>query len=149
MATHYAFNDFFKNDFFKNDFFKNSFDFNQLFSTQRRNFEALSAANQVAVESAQAITRRSAEIAREGVEQSLKASKDLMNGGAPEANLGKNAELAREFFENALSNMREISETAIKSGFEAFDILNKRAAEGMEELTAASAGKPAAKKSSK
>lgn len=150
MANQYAFNDFFKNDFFKNDMFKNTFDFNQLFSAQRRNIEAFSAANQAVVEGAQAASRLSAEVARDSVEQSLKASKDMMSGGSPEASLSKNAELAKSFYENALSSLREITETVTKSSFEAFDILNKRAAESFEEISSAT-GKaaPSSKKGSK
>jgi phasin family protein len=132
------------------DMFKNNFDFNQLFSTQRRSIEAFSAANQVVMENAQAISRRQAEIARENVEQSLKASKDLMSGGTPEVSLAKNADLAKSFYENALGNLREVSEMATKSCFEAFDILNKRAAEVMDEISSASgAAAPSTKKGHK
>lgn len=121
------------------ELFKNSWDFNQLFSTQRRNIEALSAANQVVVESAQAIARRQAEVARENVENVLKASKEMMTSSTPESNVSRQAELTRDLFENAISNMRELTEMATKSGFEAFDVLNKRAAESMEEIGRAGA----------
>lgn len=129
------------------DMFKNMWDFNQLFSTQRRNIEAFSEANQVVVESAQAISRRQAEIAREGVENVLKASKDMMTGGSPEASMSKNAEMTRSFFEGALGNLREVVEMVTKSGFEAFDVLNRRAAESFEEVSKAAGN--AAKKSGK
>lgn len=119
------------------DMFKNAWDFNQLFSTQRRNIEALSAVNQVVVEGAQAIARRQAEVARENVENVLKASKDLMTSGTPESSLSKNADFTRNFFENTLSNLREVTEMATKSSFEAFDVLNKRAAESLEEISSA------------
>ena len=128
------------------DMFKNTLDFNQLFSTQRRNIEALSEVNQTIVESAQAISRRQAEVIRENVENALKASKDLMSGGSPETSLTKQAEMAKEFFENALANLREITETATKSGFEAFDVINKRAAETIEEFSKASGSTTAKKK---
>lgn len=142
MTYNYAFVDFFKN----NEFLKNSFDFNQLFSSQRRNIEAMSAVNQIAVESAQAISRRQAEITRENVENALKVGKDLMSG-SPEASLSKNAEAARSFYEGALANLREMTEMVTKSSFEAFDVLNRRAAESMDEFSKASAG--AAKKAAK
>src|SRR3954468_21143962 len=106
------------------DMFKNAFDLNQLFTTQRRNIEALSAANQAVVEGAQAISRRQAEVIREHVEESLKASKDLLTSGTPETNLTKHADFTKSIFESALSNLREITEMATKSGFEAFDVLN-------------------------
>ena len=141
MASNYNFSDFFKNNSF-NEFFKNSFDFSQLMSTQRRNIEALSELTQASVEGAQEISRRQAEIARANVENVLKVSKDMMTGGSPEASIGKQAELAKAVFENALSNLRETSETVMKSGFEAFDVINRRVAESIEEIGAASGSYP-------
>jgi len=120
------------------DLLKSTFDLNQLFSTQRRNIEALSAANQAVVEGAQAISRRQAEVLREQVEQALQASRDLMTSGTPETNLGKQSEYARTIFETALSNVREVTEMFTKSSFEAFDLLNKRASESLEEISKAS-----------
>ena len=136
MSSNYAFT----------DLFKNSLDFNQLFSTQRRNIEALSAANQVVVEGAQAISRRQAEVIRDNVESALKASKDLLTSGTPETNMTKQAEFAKSIFESTLSNLREITEMVTKSSFEAFDVLNKRAAETLEEVSSASGHRTTTKK---
>lgn len=130
------------------DMFKNTLDFNQMFSTQRRNIEALSAANQVVVEGVQAISRRQAEVMRSNVEDTLKASKDLMTSGTRETNLTKQADFAKSFFETSLQNLREITEMATKSGFEAFDVLNRRAAETLEEMSKATASAPSSKKKS-
>lgn len=129
------------------DLFKNTLDFNQLFSTQRRNIEALSAANQVVVEGAQAISRLQAEVIRTNVEDALKASKELLTTGTPETNLTKQADFAKSIFESTLSNLREVTEMATKSGFEAFDVINKRVAETLEEMGKA-AGTQASKKKS-
>jgi phasin family protein len=119
------------------DMFRNMVDFNQLFSTQRRNIEALSAANQAMVEGAQAVSRRQAEVVRDNVDTMLQASKEMMNGNSPESSMSKQADFARSFFENTLANMREMTEMVTKSSFEAFDVLNKRAAESMEEISSA------------
>lgn len=127
------------------DMFKNSFDFNQLFSTGRRNMEALSAANQVVVESAQTISRRQAEVARANIDNALKVSKDIMTSGTPETSISKQSDLMKAFFENTLTNLREVSELVTKSSFEAFDVLNRRTAESLEEISKASC---AAKKKS-
>ena len=116
------------------DALRQQFDFNQIFATQRRNLEALSTANQMMIEGAQAISRRNTEILRENMDQALRASRELFNGGSPDVNMTKQAELARDMFETTLSNIRETTEMATKSGFEAFDVLNKRAAESMEEI---------------
>jgi phasin family protein len=138
MSSNYAFA----------DYFKNALDFNQLFSTQRRNIEAISAVNQAVVESAQAISRRQAEVVRDNVESMLKASKEIFTSGSPENNISKQADLAKSIFENTLSNLREITETVTKSSFEAFDALNERAKESLEELSKAANSAPA-KKSNK
>src|SRR5262249_48248519 len=104
----------------------------------RRNIEALSTANQALVEGAQAISRRQAEVVRATVEDALKASKDILTSGTPETNLSKQAEVARNIFENTLSNLREITETATNAGSGGFDPLTRRMAESLEEITAAS-----------
>ena len=130
------------------DMFKNTLDFNQFFSTGRRNIEALSAANQVVVESAQAISRRQAEVARANIDNALKVSKDLMTSGTPETSISKQSDLMKAFFENTLSNLREVSELVTKSSFEAFDVLNRRTAESLEEISAASTAATSSKKKS-
>lgn len=124
------------------DFFKNfgnlsmpSVDFNELFNVGRRNMEAYSAANQVLVESAQAINKRSAEVAQNNVEKYLSASREAMTGGSPEAATQKQSEITKDAFESYANSVREISEMASKSAFEAFDMLNKRCAEAMEETS--------------
>ncbi len=121
------------------DMFKNSWDFNQFVSTGRRNMEALSAANQVVVESAQAITRRQAEVARANIDNALKVSKDIITSGTPETSISKQSDLMKAFFENTLNNLREVSELVTKSSFEAFDVINRRTAESLEEISSASA----------
>jgi phasin family protein len=138
-------------DMFKNstDMFKNSFDYNQLLTTGRRNMEAASEASQAVVENVQAISRRQAEIARANVEGALKASKEIFTSGTPETNLSKQAAFAKNSFEAAVANLREVSEMAAKSCFEIFDVISNRAAESLEEVSKASgAAAPASKKKS-
>ncbi len=122
-----------------------AFDVNQVLNYGRRNAEAYSAAGQALAESAQAITRRQAELARAQVEKLLKTTKDMLVNGSPEINTGKQVELAKTIFESQLNNLREVSELVTKSGFEVFDVLNKRASESIEEMTNVAAT-PATKK---
>lgn len=123
-----------------------SFDMNQAVSYGRRNAEAMTAASQAMSESVQAISRRQAELARAHVEKVLKTSKDMLVNGSPEINTGKQVELAKTLFESSLNNLREVSELVTKSGFEVFDVLNKRASESIEEITSYSPA-PSKKKS--
>ena len=60
----------------------------------------------------------------------------MLVNGSPEINTGKQVELAKTLFESSLNNLREVSELVTKSGFEVFDVLNKRATESIEEITA-------------
>lgn len=122
-----------------------AFDVNSVVAFNRRNAEAASAASQAFAESVQNITRRQAELARAQVEKVLKTTKDMLTGGSPEVNTSKQVELAKTIFENSLSNLREVSELATKSGFEVFDVINRRAAEGLDEITSATSSKPAKK----
>lgn len=124
------------------EFKSGSFDMNQAANASRRNFEAVSEAGQTMVESAQAIARRQAELARQQVEKMLKSSKDMLVNGSPEINTGKQIELARSVMETSLNNMREVSEMVTKSGFEVFDVFNRRAAEQLDEITRTAAPAP-------
>ncbi len=136
------------NDFFKmfGDFKPAAVDFNQFFTISRRNMEALTAANQVVVEGIQAVSRRQAEIARANFEHMLKSSRDAMSGGSPEASAAKQAEAAKQMFEKSFNNLREVFEMMTKSNLEAFDLLNKRIAESLEETSEAAASIAPAKK---
>jgi phasin family protein len=122
-------------DFFKpfNQFSVPAVDFNDLFNLARRNMEAYSAANQVMVEGVQAIQKRAAEVMQSNVEKCLSLSREVIGSKSPEANTKKQSEAAKEVFESCVNSAREISEMASKSTFEAFDVINKRCAEAMEE----------------
>lgn len=124
-------------DFFKtfSDFKMPALDYNELFNVGRRNLEAYSAANQVMIEGVQAINKRSAEVLQHNMEKCMSASRDMFTAtnGMPEINAQKQTAVAKDVFESCVNSVREISEMASKSTFEAFDVLNKRASEAMEE----------------
>jgi phasin family protein len=116
-----------------------AFDVTQIVNVGRRNAEAVSAAGQALAESAQAITRRQAELARAHVEKVLKTTKDMLVNGSPEINTAKQVEFAKSMFESSLNNLREVGELVTKSGFEVFDVLNRRASQSIEEMSSAAA----------
>lgn len=103
-------------------------------SSQRRNLEALSQANQLAIEGMQAVARRQAEIFRQMMEEASQAMKDIMTAGSPEDKAGRQTELAKEAFKRAIANMRELAEMVAKSQGEAFDVINKRVTDSLDEL---------------
>lgn len=116
------------------DFKMPGLDMEALVSAQRRNVEALTQANQLAVECMQAVARRQSEILRQTMEEASKSMRDLFEQGPPEDKLAKQTELAKVAMEKALANMRELAEMVTKSNREAFDVINRRVTESMDEM---------------
>jgi len=112
-------------------------DMGAVLEAQRRNIEALTAANQVAFEGIQTVLRRQAEILRQTMEQSSSMVNELMAAGAPEDKIAKQTEIAKQAFEKALSNMKELVEMVARSNSDAAELLSKRVSESLDELKAA------------
>lgn len=102
-------------------------DFTALVDRERKNIEALAQANKIAFEGWQALVRRQFEILQETMTQSI--------ANARKQDATKNrADIARQGFEKALDNMRELAEMAAKSQKEAFEVVSKRVDENMEYI---------------
>lgn len=110
------------------------FDIEAVLASQRKNIEALTQANQLAVEGVQAMARRQAEIAREAIDEASAVLRDIVQPTAPEERIAKNAELLKQTFERSLANTRELTLMFAKANNEAFDIVAKRVAAGFEEI---------------
>lgn len=109
-------------------------DVDAVVAAQKKNIEALTSANQLAVEGMQAIARRQAEIMRQTVEEVQRSMQSMMETGAPEAKVAQSTELTKVAFEKAIANMKELSEMVAKSNGEAFDVINRRVAESLDEI---------------
>ena len=105
--------------------------------SQRKNFEAFNAAQQIALEAAQAVSRRQVEILRELMEESADAVKELTAVGKPEEKLAKQTELFKQSFEHSLANLRELAEMGAKSNGEAAELINQRITEALDEIKTA------------
>ena len=106
-----------------------------LVAYQKRNLEAVASANKIALEGAQAVIRRQAEIVRKSVEDASKAFSELNAAETPQDKLVKQAELAKEAYEAAVSNLRELTEMASKSNGEAADLISTRVSDCFGEFT--------------
>jgi phasin family protein len=109
-------------------------DAESVISIQRKNIEALTQANQLAVEGVQAVTRRQVEIAREAFEGASAAFRDMTQPSAPEDRIARNAEFAKQAFEKGIANAREIAELVTKANAEAFEVISKRVSESLDEI---------------
>ena len=65
-------------------------------ATQRKNIEALAQANQLAVESMQAIARRQSEIFRSMMEEASSAMREVMAAGSPEEKAARQTEIVKD-----------------------------------------------------
>ena len=76
---------------------------------QRRNIEALSQANQLAVEGVQAVARRQIEIARQAFEDVSVLFREMAQPTSTEDRIAKNTEYAKQMLEKSVSHGREIT----------------------------------------
>lgn len=131
--TPYGLTDFSK---LAKDFHVPGLDWQQLLATQEKNIEALTRANQVLLEGAQAVMQRQAEMLQKTMSEVVEISQKLMKEGDPQANATKRFELAKTSFELSIANMRELAELATKSNREALELINTRAVASFEEIKA-------------
>lgn len=109
-------------------------DLEGLAQAQRRNLEALSAANKVAMDGAQAVARRHMEIMQSAMGEMTEAMRAMTGVESPQAGAARQAELLKSAYERAVANMTEVADLIQKSNAEALTLLNRRFAEAMEEV---------------
>jgi phasin family protein len=117
-------------------------DMDALMAAQRKNIEAVTAANKLAMEGTQAVAQRYTEAMRSMMEELTKMSQEMMSTtGSPEDRMAKQAELAKHAFEKALANMKELAEMIAKTNTEAANLISQRISASLEELKSAAVKK--------
>ncbi len=111
-------------------------DLDQLANSYRKNIEAFTSASQVAVEGAQSVAKRQAEILRETMEEYGKLLREYSAPANAEEAAAKQAETAKRTFEATLTHMREISDMIAKTNNQSLELINKRVSELLEEVRA-------------
>ena len=79
-------------------------------AAQRKNLEAFTQANQLAVEGAQSFARRQVEIIRQAVDEASQALREWTEAGAPEDRVAKSVELSKAAYEKGIANAKELTE---------------------------------------
>ncbi|TAN62003.1 MAG: phasin family protein [Magnetospirillum sp.] len=108
-------------------------DVETIVANQRKNIEALTQANKMAFEGLQNVVKRQVEILRQTMDEAAQVAKDFAEPGTPQDKAAKQAEFAKDAFERALGNARELAEMITKANSEAFDLLNKRFTQSLDE----------------
>ena len=116
------------------DFRFRPFDAEAVWAAQRRNIEALSQANQAAIQGVQTLARRQIELTRETFEGFSALLRELAQPATAEDRIAKNTEYVKQMLDKGVSHSREIATIAAKAGSDAAEILHKRASEGIDEL---------------
>ena len=109
-------------------------DMDTLTTAHRRNLEALSAAYRAALEGAQELARRDSEIVRQALAEMADAVRVVASAKTPQEKAAKQLELVKTAYQQAVTNMRELSELIQKSNAESLGILSRRFSEGMDEV---------------
>ena len=109
-------------------------DVNALMDVQRKNVEALTAANKAAAEGVKLLASRQAELLKKSLEEANGAVEQLTKTKTPQEAAVAQTELMKKAFETTLVNMREIADMVTKSNTEAAEAINVRVLAGLEEV---------------
>jgi phasin family protein len=108
-------------------------DVEAIVATQRKNLEALTEANKLAIEGVRALAQRQAEIAQQAFADASALFHAWTQPGAPEDRLAKNADVAKQAFEKGLADARELSELTAKASTDVVSVITRRVSESFDE----------------
>lgn len=116
------------------DFRMRPFDVEAMWAMQRRNIEALTHANQLAVEGIHAVAKRQMEIAQQTFEELSTMMRDVVQPVSTEARIAKQTDYAKTAIDKGMTHGREIATMAAKTGGDVVEVLHKRTAESLDEM---------------
>jgi phasin family protein len=119
------------------------FGINTVVDIQRRNVEALTAANQTIAQGLQTVVQRQGEIARQSVKQFQDLVSFKPSSTSVTETLVKQIDVAKTSYEKNVTNARELGDLVAKVGLEAADILSRRVVASLDEVKAAARPKAA------
>ena len=103
--------------------------------TQRKNMEAFTQANKLALEGTQAWMKRNMELARQSMEDLSTMMSDMTkSSGSMEDRMARQAEFSKKAIEKGIANFRDLTEMVTKANTDAFGVLSKRVTESLEEV---------------
>jgi phasin family protein len=108
-------------------------DVSALMEGRRKDIEALTEVNKIALASSQTMAQKQVEILQKTMQELTQAMS--MNTTKPLEGATKQGELVQHAMEKAFAHMMELAEMTRKAQTEALDVINKRAQESIRELT--------------
>jgi phasin family protein len=124
-------------------------DVKTMMESSRRNMRAFSMAQQLALESLQVISQRQSSMASDIAAECSNLLRESMDSGKPEDKISDQSLIIKQIYEKTVDHMRELSDLINQSSQETADVMNKRIAASLAELSdavsrAKSRGKAAA-----
>lgn len=110
-------------------------DYNAFISSQRKNADVATRNLKLVTESAQAIARRQSEMLKSGVEEAIKASREMWADKTPAGAASIQSEATRNYWEKSLNYVRELAEFTSKTTIEIMDSINDRVVESIDEMS--------------
>src|SRR5579863_5666938 len=120
------------------DFRFRPFDVEAVWAAQRRNIEALSYANQLAVEGVHAFAKRQIELTQQTLEDFSSHVREMTQPTSTEDRIAKHTEFTKKMIDKGLTHGREVAALAAKAGSEATEVLQRRTTESLDEMKARS-----------
>lgn len=105
-----------------------------LLALQKRNMDALSAANRLALEGAQTVAKRHMEIMQQTMAELSDTMRALASTETPGEKAATQADLLKKAYERAVSNTKEMSDLIQRANDEAIGQLNQRFVEAVDEM---------------
>jgi len=112
-------------------------DMKSFLETQRKNLQALSEAQQTAIEGIQTLAQRQSELLSQFVEDNSSIAKQALSEGTPEEKIAQNADIFKSTYERNVNSLQEMSEVIGQSNQKATGILNKRVSASVSEIKSA------------
>lgn len=109
-------------------------DTSALMESQKKNVDALIAANQAALTGTQEFLRKQGEMLQQAMTDAAEAATALAGSSSPKALAEKQAELVQAAFEKALTNSTELSEMVKKNQDEINSLISQRVSESLQEI---------------
>lgn len=110
------------------------FDADAIMEAQRKNLEAVTQANQLAVDGVRAVAQRQTEIVQQAFGEASELFRDWAASDSPEDRLAKSAEVAKQVFEKGMASARELNELGNRVGAEALSVIARRVSESFDEM---------------
>jgi phasin family protein len=109
-------------------------DLDDMMASYRKNMDALAEAGRVASEGMKALAERQTQIMRDAIETLRGATVELTAAKDPQDFATRQAELAKQTFEKASANLKDLADLVVKSNTASFDVIQARMNQGLAEL---------------